>query len=132
MRLHPHELFKILGVSTRLKILQMLKSEGPIPVKTIAKRIGVTEAAVSQHLKALRHAGLVKSERKGYWIPYHVDQEALNSCCGVLMDVCRCHSNHDSCCEPNTKLDRETLVKMRDQLKNELEDVERRIEELAE
>jgi len=132
MRLHPHELFKVLGVSTRLKILQMLKSEGPIPVKTIAKRIGVTEAAVSQHLKALRHAGLVKSERKGYWIPYHVDQEALNSCCGVLMDVCWCHSNHDSCCETKTEPDKEMLVKMRNHLMKELEDVEKKLEELAE
>jgi DNA-binding transcriptional ArsR family regulator len=134
MPLHPHEVFRVLGVSTRLKILEMLKSEGPLPVKTLAERLGVSEPAVSQHLKALRYAGLVTGERQGYWVPYSVDEEALENCCGLLIDLCACHGpkrgtphHHAACVE-----DLETLSTRRDQLKEELKRVEERLSEMQE
>jgi DNA-binding transcriptional ArsR family regulator len=43
----------------------------------LAEALAITPSAVSQHLKILRFAGLVRSERKGYWLPYEVDQSAL-------------------------------------------------------
>jgi DNA-binding transcriptional ArsR family regulator len=134
MELHPHEVFRVLGVSTRLKILEMLKAEGPLPVKTLAERLGVSEPAVSQHLKALRYAGLVTSERQGYWVPYSVDEEALEHCCGLLVDICTCHGpgrgtlHRDLTCAE----DLETLSKRRDQLEAELKRVEQRLSEMQE
>jgi len=78
MRLElPSEMFKVLAVETRVKIIELLKSKGPLGAKNIAGLVGITPAAVSQHLKILRQAGLVRSERKGYWIPYSIDEEAL-------------------------------------------------------
>ena len=65
IRLDSSEIFKILSVETRIRIIELLKSKGPIGVKDIAKEIGITPAAVSQHLKLLRQAGLVKNERRG-------------------------------------------------------------------
>jgi DNA-binding transcriptional ArsR family regulator len=83
-------MFKVLGVETRVKIINHLKSKGPLGAKNIAELVGITPAAVSQHLKILRQAGLVRNERKGYWIPYSIDEEALEKCRQELNEVCTC------------------------------------------
>jgi DNA-binding transcriptional ArsR family regulator len=90
MYLEPSEMFKVLGVETRVRIINLLKSGGPLEVKHIAEQVGITSAAVSQHLKILRQAGLVRNERRGYWIPYSIDEEALERCRQVLTEVCTC------------------------------------------
>ena len=90
MKLDPSEMFKVLGVETRVKIIELLKSKGPLGAKNIAEVFGITPAAVSQHLKVLRQAGLVRNERKGYWIPYSIDEEALENCRCILNEVCTC------------------------------------------
>ena len=90
VKLVPAEIFKVLAVETRIKIIDLLKSRGPLGAKNIARLIGVTPAAISQHLKILRQAGLVRSERNGYWIPYSIDEEALEDCRKVLNKVCTC------------------------------------------
>ena len=90
MKLDPSEIFKVLAVETRVRIIELLKSKGPLGVNNIAELIAITPSAVSQHLKILKHAGLVRNERKGYWIPYSIDEEALESCRQVLNEVCTC------------------------------------------
>ena len=72
------ELFKVLGVDTRIRIIEILKQKGPLGANEMSEMLGITPSAVSQHLKVLRHAGLVRSERKGYWIPYEIDPDALD------------------------------------------------------
>jgi hypothetical protein len=41
-------------------------------------------------LKILRHAGVVRSERKGYWIPYSIDENAMEEWRSELNKVCSC------------------------------------------
>src|SRR4030067_3753337 len=84
------ELFKVLGVESRIRIIYLLKQRGPLGVNEMAEVLGITPSAVSQHLKILRHAGLVRNQRKGFWIPYEVDQAALEQCGEVISNVCRC------------------------------------------
>jgi len=84
------EMFKVLGVETRIKIIELLKQKGPLGVKEMADVLGVTPSAVSQHLKVLRSAGLVRNERKGYWVPYRIDPAALEQCGQLLSSVCTC------------------------------------------
>ena len=79
MNIEPSEMFKVLGVETRVKIIDLLKSQGPLGAKKIAEMVGVTTAAASQHLKILKQAGFVRSERNGYWIPYSIDEKALEN-----------------------------------------------------
>lgn len=90
MKLNPSDMFKVLGVETRIKIIDLLKYKGPLGAKRIAENLGITTAAVSQHLKILKQAGLVRSERKGFWIPYSIDEGALGNCKDVLSEVCTC------------------------------------------
>ena len=90
MNIEPSEMFKVLGVETRVKIIDLLKSQGPLGAKKIAEMVGVTTAAASQHLKILKQAGFVRSERNGYWIPYSIDEKALKNCRDVLTEICTC------------------------------------------
>ena len=90
MNIEPSEMFKVLGVETRVKIIDLLKSQGPLGAKKIAEMVGVTTAAASQHLKILKQAGFVRSERNGYWIPYSIDEKALENCRDVLTEICTC------------------------------------------
>ncbi|MCJ7546717.1 MAG: metalloregulator ArsR/SmtB family transcription factor [Deltaproteobacteria bacterium] len=119
-------------METRVKIVELLKARGPLGAKDIAATIGITTAAVSQHLKVLKQAGLVRSERKGYWIPYSIDEKAMEDCRQILNEVCTCG------CQGTGKfreaeLERSSvasLKKYEEELKNELSTVRQRLQEL--
>jgi len=122
------EVFRVLGVGTRLRILELLKSEGPSPVKTISEKLGITPAAVSQHMKALRYAGLVTSERQGYWVPYAVDEAALERCCGMLIQVCTCSTGAGTPRKGGGgEAERSHLLRRKQRLERELERVEEQL-----
>jgi len=134
MELRQAELFKVLGVESRIKIIELLKQKGPLCVNELAEALGISASAVSQHLKLLRHAGLVRNERRGYWIPYQVDPAALEKCGALLAEVCTCG------CEGSCRIMEAELGRTRDKLpllrkyeralQKELEEVRARIEEL--
>jgi len=90
------ELFRVFGVGSRIRIIDLLKERGPLGAKEIAKVLQMTLPAVSQHLKILKQAGLVSNQRKGYWIPYEVNPAALEECRQLISEVCTCGCT-DSC-----------------------------------
>jgi predicted transcriptional regulator len=49
-------MLKALAVETRVKIIELLKSEEPLGAKKIAELVGITPAAVSQYLKIFKQA----------------------------------------------------------------------------
>jgi len=57
----------ILGAEARVRMVQLLK-ERALCVSALAARLNVTQGAVSQHLRILRHAGLVTPDKRGYYI----------------------------------------------------------------
>ena len=83
------ELFKVLSVDKRIEIIEFLKKE-PLSVNVLAERLGITQSAVSQHLRVLKGAGLVSDERRGYWIYYSLNSDALEKCRQRLNRVCTC------------------------------------------
>ena len=131
MKLEPSEMFKVLGVQTRVRILDLLKCKGPLGAKKIAELVGITPAAVSQHLKVLRQAGLVRSERKGYWIPYSIDEKSLENCRQVLNKVCTCGCGGTGKFREKdlSESSLESLKKYEKELRNELRMVRERIRE---
>jgi len=132
VRLDPTEMFKALAVETRVKIIDLLKSEGPLGAKKISELLGVTPAAVSQHLKILKQAGFVRSERNGYWIPYSIDEETLNSCREVLTEICTCGCQGTGNFREEELSDSslESLKKYKQEIETELKTVLVRIKEL--
>lgn len=67
---------KALADENRMKILQILLS-GDLCVGALADQLGISKPAVSQHLRVLREAGLVRGEKRGYWTHYEVDRPAI-------------------------------------------------------
>ena len=129
MPLEPSEVFKVLGVETRIKIVELLKTRGPLGVNALAEALGISPAAVSQHLKVLRHAGLVTPQRKGYWIPYSLNEESLESCRCMLNEVCSCGCHGTAGWErPGlTVLSLEDLQAYEKELQTELDKVQKQI-----
>ena len=70
-------MLKALGEKTRLSIFQQLLIRKHC-VRSLSKKLGITESAISQHMKVLKEAGLVYGERYGYHIHYLPNQEALD------------------------------------------------------
>ncbi|OGP32447.1 MAG: hypothetical protein A2073_05880 [Deltaproteobacteria bacterium GWC2_42_11] len=83
------ELFKILSVDKRIEIIELLKKE-PVSVNALAEALKITQSAVSQHLRILKGAGLVKDERQGYWIYYSLNRDTLEKCRQRLNLICTC------------------------------------------
>ncbi len=130
--MEPSEIFKVLSVETRVRIIELLKGQGPLGTKDIATTIGITTAAVSQHLKILKQAGLVRSERKGYWIPYKIDEKAMENCRQILNEVCTCGCKGTGQFR-ETESERsnlESLKKYEEELRIELGSIRQRLKEL--
>jgi len=75
--------FSALADPTRLKLVKLLcRQHDPdaLCVNALAAFLGVTQSAVSQHLRVLRAIGLVKGERRGYHIHYFINQDVLEKC----------------------------------------------------
>ena len=83
------ELFKLLSVDKRIDIIERLKKRD-MNVNALAKSLGITQSAISQHLRVLKAAGFVKDERKGYWIYYSLNRQALEQCRQRLNRICTC------------------------------------------
>ena len=75
--------FGALADPTRLKLLKLLqrqREQDALCVNALAHLLGVTQSAISQHLRVLKAIGLVKGERRGYHIHYFVNQDVLEKC----------------------------------------------------
>jgi ArsR family transcriptional regulator len=71
--------FKSLADPTRLKIVEYLaRAENPRCVGSISKHIGISQSATSQHLRILRQAYRVNSDRRGYHIHYEINTEQMD------------------------------------------------------
>nr|WP_207753481.1 metalloregulator ArsR/SmtB family transcription factor [Sporosalibacterium faouarense] len=69
-------MFKALADETRLKILIIL-SRRRICAKGIANYLSISEAAVSQHIKVLREAGIIIGRKVGYYVHYDLQKKLL-------------------------------------------------------
>jgi ArsR family transcriptional regulator, arsenate/arsenite/antimonite-responsive transcriptional repressor len=81
------ELFAALADPTRLKLLQVLCRQNPPGcrcVNNLSQLLGITQPAVSQHLRVLKSVGLVIGERRGFRMHYLIDPEGLRRCQEIL------------------------------------------------
>ena len=67
-------LFKALGDPTRLEIVGLLASaRGELCVCDIEARFDLSQPTISHHLRILREARVVSSERRGTWVYYALE-----------------------------------------------------------
>lgn len=114
------KVFKALGDETRLKILIII-SKRNICAKGLSKHLNISEAAVSQHLKILKDAGVIIGEKMSYYVNYKLQSpillDTINfinelnedlplSCCNFDLhtsDICSkaCEGRKNRCCQKN-------------------------------
>ena len=83
----PATTLRALSDETRLAIVAILLNHD-ICSGAVARRLGISDAAVSQHMRVLRDAGLVTSERRGYFTHYSVDRGAVEDLAVFLRGMC--------------------------------------------
>lgn len=69
---HVAELFSAFSDTSRVRILSAIV-EQEMNISSLAKLIGVTESAVSHHMRGLRQMRLVQSRREGKEVYYRVE-----------------------------------------------------------
>ena len=76
---------KALGDPVRLQLVDVLrKHAGKVCVCELVPLFDLSQPTVSHHLKVLRKAGIVGSEREGLWAYYYVIPDALEELSGWL------------------------------------------------
>ncbi|MFI9407951.1 ArsR/SmtB family transcription factor [Nocardia sp. NPDC052316] len=78
--------FKALADPVRLRVLSAVaaRAGGEACVCEVSDGIDVTQPTISHHLKVLREAGLLTSERRASWVYYRAVPEALQRLSDVL------------------------------------------------
>jgi ArsR family transcriptional regulator len=95
-------IFGALADPTRLKLVKLLcrqREPDSLCVNALAALLGVTQSAISQHLRVLRVIGLVKGERRGYHIHYFINVEVLERYRKIVSEALRIEEplNEKSC-----------------------------------
>lgn len=97
---------RALGDETRFNMVQLLVKRRYC-VTALARQLGISAAAVSQHLKVLRQAGLIRGEKRRYWMHYKVETAAITQLGREITawgknyrEECDCHGCTGSC-RPN-------------------------------
>ena len=80
-------LLKTLASPRRLELVHFLGEAGPVEVRRLAEHFGMTQPAVSQHLAALRGAGIVESVRDGREVRYRLADPEIVAACGLMRQV---------------------------------------------
>ena len=93
---HPEEndgsretalVFRALADENRLRILKAISHMGELCECSIVPVFGLSQPTVNYHLKVLREAGLVQSERRGQWVYHQVNQKAVLGAVRDLTEV---------------------------------------------
>jgi DNA-binding transcriptional ArsR family regulator len=94
--------FQSLADATRLKLMRLLSAHSQghaLCVGALAMRLGVSQSAVSQHLRVLKSQGLVMWDRRGPRVHYSIDSARLNELwesAGSLLNAGSGNANDDN------------------------------------
>ncbi|MFD5697312.1 ArsR/SmtB family transcription factor [Streptomyces lasiicapitis] len=82
------KVFKALGDPVRLRLLSMIASRagGEICVCDLTPAFDLSQPTISHHLKLLKQAGLIDSERRGTWVYYRLLPDMTDRLAAILAD----------------------------------------------
>lgn len=99
------DMFSAMGTEPRLRIMQLLLSAHPegMVVSEIQDEVEIPGSTLSHHLEKLRNEGLVEVERKGTFLRYTANTEALREILQFL---------YAECCTRNKALKPQDLIQL--------------------
>ncbi|MFF1285188.1 ArsR/SmtB family transcription factor [Streptomyces sp. NPDC058299] len=80
------KVFKALGDPVRLRLLSLIASRagGEVCVCDLTPAFDLSQPTISHHLKLLKQAGLIGSERRGTWVYYRLLPEMTDQLAAIL------------------------------------------------
>jgi ArsR family transcriptional regulator len=80
------QVFKALGDPVRLRLVSLIgaRAGGEVCVCDLTSAFDLSQPTISHHLKVLREAGLIDSERRGTWVYYRLVPTALQRMAALL------------------------------------------------
>lgn len=81
------ELLKAMANGPRLLVLCHLAESGELSVGELARRVGLSQSALSQHLAKLRHQGLVATRKEAQSVFYSVCDPRAEQLLALLHDL---------------------------------------------
>jgi DNA-binding transcriptional ArsR family regulator len=79
-------LLRSLASANRLRMLHLLGAR-PCEVNQVARELGMSQAAASQHLGAMRAVGLVEAIRDGRSVSYRLTDPQILAACDLMRAV---------------------------------------------
>jgi ArsR family transcriptional regulator, arsenate/arsenite/antimonite-responsive transcriptional repressor len=76
-------LFRALADPARVRLVNILATEGTVCVCELTEPLGLSQPTVSHHLKKLTDAGLVEREQRGRWAYFSIKEEAMDRLAGL-------------------------------------------------
>ncbi|MGC5328970.1 ArsR/SmtB family transcription factor [Brevibacillus sp. SYSU BS000544] len=80
------ETLKILGDPTKLKMIILL-TEKEYCVSDFVEVINISQPSISKHLSLLKSVGLVTESRRGMWVYYSLNSQALENVKQAIDDI---------------------------------------------
>jgi len=80
-------ILKTIASPRRLEMIHLLGEMGPMEVRRLAEHFGMPQPAISQHLAALRSAGLVEAVRAGREVRYKLVDPEIVAACDLMRQV---------------------------------------------
>jgi len=74
-----HLFFKVLAHPARIAIIQQLLKTDTCICGELVNKLGLAQSTISQHLKELKRAGLIKGTIEGVSVCYCIDEKTWNS-----------------------------------------------------
>ena len=79
------EIVRVITEPTRYKLLRLLMQHNYC-VRAAARRLGISEPAVSQHINALKRLDLVHGVKRGYQMHYQLNKQLICEALAGLLD----------------------------------------------
>ena len=77
-------LLKAVADPVRLRLMSMIAASSETCVCELTGEFDVSQPTISHHLRVLREAGWVDSERRGTWVYYRPRQDAIDAVAGLF------------------------------------------------
>jgi DNA-binding transcriptional ArsR family regulator len=90
--------FRGLGDPSRLRIFELLQSEGELTVGALVERLGLPQPQVSNHLACLRWCGFVAARRQGRLVFYRVADPRVEAMLELAQSLLADNADHVAAC----------------------------------
>mgnify|MGYP003596446450 CR=1 FL=1 len=89
---------KALAHPARVAILQLLIKKQACICGDIVDELPLSQSTVSQHLKELKEAGLIKRDIEGVKVCYCIDEKEWENAKNYINDLFSSYTNKNKCC----------------------------------